>query len=92
MDRTEKILRDQREELLSMDFSHFVPRQEEREIDLNSRLAQIVIGVRRCGKSTLCQKVLLQSNVHFAYVNFDDETLSSLQTSQLNDVCYNSML
>ena len=86
MDRIEKILRDQREELFSTDFSHFVPRQEEQEIDLNSRLAQIVIGVRRCGKSTLCQKVLLQSNVHFAYVNFDDETLSSLQASQLNDV------
>lgn len=86
MDRIEKILRDQREELLSMDFSHFVPRQEEREIDLNSRLAQIVIGVRRCGKSTLCQKVLLQSNVHFAYVNFDDETLSSLPNTQLNDI------
>lgn len=86
MDRIEKILRDQREELLSTDFSQFVPRQEEQEIDLNSRLAQIVIGVRRCGKSTLCQKVLFQSNVQFAYVNFDDETLSSLQSTQLNDI------
>ena len=86
MDRIEKILRDQREELLSTDFSQFVPRQEEQEIDLNSRLAQIVIGVRRCGKSTLCQKVLIQSNVQFAYVNFDDETLSSLQSTQLNDI------
>lgn len=33
MDRIEKILRDQREELLSTDFSQFVPRQEEQEID-----------------------------------------------------------
>ena len=86
MDSIERILRDQREELFSTDFSQFVPRQEEGEIDLDSRLAQIVIGVRRCGKSTLCQKVLLQSNVHFAYVNFDDETLASLQASQLNEV------
>lgn len=86
MDNIERILRDQREELFSTDFSQFVPRQEEGEIDLDSRLAQIVIGVRRCGKSTLCQKVLLQSNVHFAYVNFDDETLASLQASQLNEV------
>lgn len=86
MDRIEKILRDQREELFSIDFSQVVPRREEHEIDLNSRLAQIVIGVRRCGKSTLCQKVLLQGNVHFAYVNFDDETLASLHASQLNDI------
>ena len=86
MDRIEKILRDQREELLSTDFTQFVSRKEEAEIDLNSKLAQIVIGVRRCGKSTLCQKVLVQSNVNFAYVNFDDETLASLQSSQLNDV------
>lgn len=86
MDRIEKILRDQKEELFSIDFSQFVPRQEEQEIDLNSRLAQIVIGVRRCGKSTLCQKVFLQSNIHFAYVNFDDETLATLQASQLNDI------
>ena len=86
MDSIERILRDQREELISTDISQFVPRQEEGEIDLDSRLAQIVIGVRRCGKSTLGQKVLLQSNVHFAYVNFDDETLASLQASQLNEV------
>ncbi len=86
MDRIEQILRDQREELLSTDFSQFITRPEEQEIDLNSRLAQIVIGVRRCGKSTLCQKVLSQSNVHFAYVNFDDETLATVKSSQLNDI------
>lgn len=82
----EQRLRDQREELLSTDFSKFVTRQEEKMIDLDSKLAQIVIGVRRCGKSTLCQKVLVESNVNFAYVNFDDEELASLQTEDLNDV------
>lgn len=82
----ERILRDQREELLSVDYSSLIVRREESEIDLNSRLAQIVIGVRRCGKSTLCQKVLTDSKVLFAYVNFDDEELSSLHTEELNDV------
>lgn len=82
----ERILRDQREELLSVDYSSFITRREEEEINLNSRLAQIVIGVRRCGKSTLCQKVLIESKVLFAYVNFDDEELSSLHTEELNDV------
>lgn len=84
MERLEQILRDQREELQTMDYSMFVTRDEESEIDLDSRLAQIVIGVRRCGKSTLCQKVLVQSGVNFAYVNFDDEYLSSLKSEDLN--------
>lgn len=86
MIRLERILRDQREELFSTDFSRFVTRREETEIDLNSRLAQIIIGVRRCGKSTLCQKVLVQGQVRFAYVNFDDEELSSLKAEELNNV------
>ena len=69
----ERILRDQRDELLTIDYSRFISRSEEKQIELDSHLAQIVIGVRRCGKSTLCQKVLVESKVHFAYVNFDDE-------------------
>lgn len=82
----ERILEDQKSELLSTDFSRLVTRLEEREIDLDSRLAQIVIGVRRCGKSTLCQKVLRESGVNFAYVNFDDEELATLRAEDLNDV------
>ena len=82
----ERILKDQHEELLNTDYSQFINRQEETEIDLNSHLAQIVIGVRRCGKSTICQKVLMQSKVNFAYVNFDDESLASLHSEELNDV------
>lgn len=84
MERLEQVLRDQKEELQSTDYSVFVDRNEESEIDLDSRLAQIVIGVRRCGKSTLCQKVLVQKGVNFAYVNFDDEYLSSLKAEDLN--------
>lgn len=86
MTTLERILRDQREELMSIDYSALVTRREETEIDLTSNLAQIVIGVRRCGKSTLCQKVLSQSNVCFAYVNFDDEELASLKAGELNSV------
>lgn len=82
----ERILRDQQEELFYRNESDLVTRREEEEFDLNSHLAQIVIGVRRCGKSTICQKVLIESGVKFAYVNFDDETLASLEADQLNDV------
>lgn len=80
----EQILRDQREELNSTDFGQFISRREEQLIDLDSPVAQIVIGVRRCGKSTLCQKVLKQSGVAFAYANFDDATLASLKATDQN--------
>lgn len=89
MENLERILRDQKEEIFSTDYSEFVDRKEEQEIDLNSRLAQIIIGVRRCGKSTICQKVLVQNNIHFAYVNFDDENLASLKHDEMNLVMEN---
>ena len=80
----EVILRDQMNELQETDFSQFVTRKEEKEIDLDSNLVQIVIGVRRCGKSTLCQKVLMETKRNFAYVNFDDENLANLSAEHLN--------
>ena len=82
----EVILRDQMNELRETDFSQFVTRKEEKELDLDSNLVQVVIGVRRCGKSTLCQKVLMESKRNFAYVNFDDENLANLNAEQLNDI------
>lgn len=86
MRNLETILSDQRQELLNTDCKALLSRQEEKQIDLNSKLAQVVIGVRRSGKSMLCQKVLLESNVRFAYVNFDDENLADIQVSELNDI------
>ena len=84
MNRFTNILSDQKDELSAVNIAHLCPRREEGQIDLNSNLAQIVIGVRRSGKSTLCQKVLMQSGVQFAYVNFDDERLAGIQSADLN--------
>ena len=81
-----QILIDQREELKNINTSLLCPRKEESEIELQSKLAQVVIGVRRSGKSTLCQKVLLESEVNFAYVNFDDERLADLSTNNLDEI------
>lgn len=81
-----KILSDQREELDNLDLSALVPRMEERQINLKSKLAQVIIGVRRSGKSTLCQKILLESGVKFGYVNFDDEHFINLPPEQLNEI------
>ena len=80
------ILSDQRDTLLATDTSTWIARTAESGINLNSRLAQIVIGVRRSGKSTMCMRHLWESGVNFAYVNFDDERLSGMTTDELNDM------
>ena len=80
------IIAEQKEEFLSEDFTGLCTREEEQQIDLKSHLAQVVIGVRRSGKSTMCRKVLREANVKTAYVNFDDERLASVQTSDLNNI------
>lgn len=81
-----QILYDQKEEIVSLNTNDLCTRVEEKLFDLQSNLAQVVIGVRRSGKSTLCMKVLKESGVSFGYVNFDDEQLAGLKTEQLNDV------
>ena len=78
------IISDQKDELRVS--SKWISRQKESAINLDSDLAQIVIGVRRSGKSTLCMKRLLESGVNFAYVNFDDERFLDLSPQELNDV------
>ena len=83
MNSIEQILRDQRLELERTDFKSYVSRKEEQQIELDSNLAQIVIGVRRSGKSTLCQKVLKESGVRYAYANFDDPVLAALKADDL---------
>ena len=79
-----KIIADQREEIMSEDMSSFCERLEASQLSPNSSLAQVVIGVRRSGKSTLCTKFLLDNAVECAFVNFDDERLAALQTEDLN--------
>ncbi|MDE5641888.1 MAG: ATP-binding protein [Muribaculaceae bacterium] len=64
----------------------FCHRKEEDHIDLKSIQAQVVIGVRRSGKSTLCYNALTRKGIKFAYVNFDDERLIHLTSEDLNDV------
>lgn len=81
-----RILSDQKEEIYSIDLTKLVTRKEEKFVDLNSRFAQVVIGVRRCGKSTLCQKVLLENNINFGYINFDDERLVNLKTDHFDEL------
>lgn len=80
----EQVLLDQQEELSILHDVVLCSRKEESQVDLDSFMAQVVIGVRRSGKSTLCYNVLKSINKPFAYINFDDERLSRIQTEDLN--------
>jgi predicted AAA+ superfamily ATPase len=81
-----QVVLDQQKEKNTISLSDLVSRREEIYFDLESSLAQIVIGVRRSGKSTICHKVLKQNNINYAYINFDDERLYNLKTEDLNSV------
>ncbi|MDO4461873.1 MAG: ATP-binding protein [Bacteroidia bacterium] len=81
-----QVLTEQKEEIENMRTRHLVARREETLFDFDSNLAQVVIGVRRSGKSTLCHKVLQEHGVKYAYVNLDDDRLASLKTEDLNTV------
>ena len=81
-----QVLAEQKEYVKSYHPEKWVKRSEEKLFEFDSTLAQVVIGVRRSGKSTLCHKVLLEHNVKYGYANFDDDRLAKLQTEDLNTV------
>ena len=82
-----EILKGQKKELVRlMAEPSLIERRELTKIDLDSHMAQIVIGVRRCGKSVLCRMALAKGGVNFGYIDFDDETLANLKAKDLNDV------
>lgn len=82
----EVILTDQQEELEARCKDYLCHREEEKLIDLKSLQAQVVIGVRRSGKSTLCFQALESADVKYAYADFDDERLQGIDAGQLNEL------
>ncbi len=78
------ILTDQKEELERVSSLAAVSRKEESMVNLDSNVAQVVIGVRRSGKSTICQKAILKSALPFGYVNFDDERFGELTSKDFD--------
>jgi predicted AAA+ superfamily ATPase len=63
-----QVITDQRKEKDEIVVSELTARREESFFEFDSPLAQIVTGVRRSGKSTLCHKVLKQNNIEYAYI------------------------
>lgn len=82
----ENILSDQKEDLEVLKSEKLCYRKEQELIDLDSTQAQVVIGVRRSGKSTLCYQALTSAGKEFAYVDFDDERLRGIKSDDLNDI------
>ncbi len=82
----ENILSDQKEDLDVLKSEKLCYRKEQELIDLDSTQAQVVIGVRRSGKSTLCDQALTAAQKNFAYVDFDDERLKNVTSDDLNDI------
>jgi len=81
-----QVLAEQQEEIKSYKPEKWVTRREESLFEFDTRIAQVVIGVRRSGKSTLCHKVLLERGIRYGYVNLDDDRLADMKTEDLNTV------
>lgn len=88
MDRMyfESVIREQQEEFYALLSRNWFHRREEELVNLSSNLAQVVIGVRRSGKSTLCLNVIKNSDLKFAYVNFEDERFQRISSNELNAI------
>lgn len=81
-----QVIAEQKDYIQAIDTSKWVKRKEENLFEFDSTLAQVVIGVRRSGKSTICHKVLLEKGVKYGYVNLDDDRLADIHTEDLNMV------
>jgi uncharacterized protein len=82
----EKVLTEQLDELEKLKNLGLCPRDEEAQVDFGSELAQVVIGVRRSGKSILCHNVLMKLGEKFAYADFDDERFLDMTSDDLDNV------
>ncbi len=80
----QKVIQEQRDGFASYARNNYCHRMEERQVDINSPLAQVVVGVRRSGKSVMCQNLLFEHPNETAYANFDDERLANISVNDLD--------
>ncbi len=80
-----QILLEQKEEIKEIFKEKIIAREIEPKIKelLETSLIKVIMGVRRCGKSTLAHQ-LLKDKI-YGYVNFDDERLIGIKSKDLND-------
>ena len=82
-----QVLAEQQDEIKGYKPQKWVSRKEESLFEFDTKMAQVVIGVRRSGKSTICNKVLLERGIRYGYVNMDDDRLAKMNTDDLVSVC-----
>jgi hypothetical protein len=80
-----QILLEQKEEIGGASKERIIDRgvMSEAKNAFSSDLIKVVMGVRRCGKSTLSHQFLKDKS--YGYVNFDDERLIGVSSKDLND-------
>ena len=81
-----KIIENQKEDLDELLKADVLVRERMSNIDLNSPCAQVVIGMRRSGKSILCLTAFKSAGIPFGFVNFDDENLDGIEASDLDEI------
>lgn len=80
-----QILLEQREEIAAI-FRQGLIEREKLPVamrELETGLAKVIMGVRRCGKSVLAHQML--KGILYGYINFDDERLTTIKAGDLND-------
>ena len=80
------IIKNQKEDLDDLLKADVLVREPMSNIDLNSPCAQVVIGVRRSGKSILCLTAFKSAGIPFGFVNFDDENLDGIEAAGVLDI------
>ena len=81
-----QIINEQKFELERLLGQPVLPREAMRRVDPGSPLAQVVLGMRRSGKSVICRTALKSAGIQFGYVDFDDEALARLSADNLDAV------
>lgn len=87
MNKFVEIIGDQRTELEQLlKEEGLIVRERTPDVIVDSSLAQMVTGIRRCGKSVLCRSALVKAGVAFGYVNFDHAELDGITANDLNEI------
>jgi predicted AAA+ superfamily ATPase len=85
VEEIKSILKDQKDELKGFLSGKIIERDTPEMLSfLKTPNVLALLGVRRCGKSTLAAMLLMGSD--FGYVNFDDERLAGITSDSLNKV------
>ncbi len=80
-----QILIEQKNEITQIFKGKIIPRDIQQGIKkiFKTDLIKVIMGVRRCGKSTLAHQLL--KGKKYGYIDFDDERLVGIRSKDLND-------